>query len=217
MSDFSLLAQAQLANEMLVRGAILGGGSKWMGVYLTTVQRVPESTSNAIAGWLTLALGTSVVVLRQYKMFTEPPVLTTAKVEKDKITGKLKAKDMDAETLKAEMNNDVEKVKQFKKRLERTKATHKFMLTVDGSRTVVDWVLVGGVFVYSGNLLGPLCGCVCLDVVYSGLQRVNLRRVRSLRAARLRDMLGAAAAAAAADPGCVLCSSACLPSPWGGV
>jgi hypothetical protein len=28
---------------------------------------------------------------------------------------------MDAEMLKAEMNNDVEKVKQFKKRLERTK------------------------------------------------------------------------------------------------
>lgn len=28
---------------------------------------------------------------------------------------------MDAQTLKAEMNNDVEKVKQFKKRLERTK------------------------------------------------------------------------------------------------
>jgi len=216
------LAQAQLANEMLVRGAILGGGSKWMGVYLTTVQRVPESTSNTIAGWLTLALGTSVVVLRQYKMFTEPPVLTTAKVEKDKITGKFKAKAMDAETLRAEMNNDVEKVKQFKKRLERTKATHKFISTVDSrfSRSVVGaarWVLVGGVFVYSGNLLGSLCGCVCLKVVYSGLQRVNLRRVRSLRAARLRDMLGAAAAAAAADPGCVLCSSACLPSPWGGV
>lgn len=95
-------------------------------------------------------------------------------------------------------------------------ATHKFMLTVDASRTVVDWVLMGGVFVYSGNLLGPLCACVCLDVLYSGLQRVNLRRVRSQRAANLRNVLGAinksqwqaegaAAAAAAADPGCVCC------------
>jgi hypothetical protein len=82
--------QAQLANEMLVRGAILGGGSKWIGVYLTTVQRVPESTSAAVAGWLMLALVTSVVVLRQWKMFTKPLQITTAKVEKDKITGKLK-------------------------------------------------------------------------------------------------------------------------------
>lgn len=72
-----------------MRGAILGGGSKWMGVYLTTVQHVPESTSGAVAGWLTLALGTSVVVLRQWKMFTKPLQITTAKVEKDKITGKL--------------------------------------------------------------------------------------------------------------------------------
>jgi hypothetical protein len=87
------------------------------------------------------------------------------------------------------------------------------MLTVDASRTVVDCVLMGGVFVYSGNLLGPLCGCVCLDVVYSGMQRVNLRRVQSQRAARLRNVLGAinksqsqaeGTAAVSADPGCVL-------------
>jgi hypothetical protein len=93
VTDSSIpLLQAQLANEMLVRGAVLGGASKWVGVYLTTVQRVPEATSGALAGWLTLGLGTAFVSFRQWNIYTMPVSVKAAKVEKDKITGKLKVR-----------------------------------------------------------------------------------------------------------------------------
>jgi hypothetical protein len=96
---------------------------------------------------------------------------------------------MDEKTLKEEMNNDLGKVQEFTRRLERVRTTRSFMLRVDGFRTIADWVLLGGAFLYTGNLLAPVVGGVVLDVVFSGLQRVNVSRLRLVRAANVREMV----------------------------
>eukprot|EP00241_Pyramimonas_parkeae_P001452 CAMPEP_0114233998 /NCGR_PEP_ID=MMETSP0058-20121206/5479_1 /TAXON_ID=36894 /ORGANISM="Pyramimonas parkeae, CCMP726" /LENGTH=536 /DNA_ID=CAMNT_0001345657 /DNA_START=56 /DNA_END=1666 /DNA_ORIENTATION=- len=187
-AEVGVILVCGLAHGMVRWGAGLGIASKCAQNYLENVQRMDAAASAELAPVLALALIVLLQAAKEYRTLTVPVYVKAAKMEKDKVTGKMKAKNIDADNIK-EDNMDAEQIRDLRNRLQSAKSTRMFMVSIDSSRALLDWICYGGVFLATGNLLSPVVAYTANEMTYSALQRLNAARLRKRRTEGLRAMM----------------------------